>query len=309
MSNAQVLFRRGTTAQNDNYVGPLASITIDTTLNQIRLHDGVTIGGHPIASEADLQAAIDAIDGLSISNITGLQDALDSLQNNKLETSLKGAANGLAELDAGGKVPLSQINDAILGQVEYKGTWNAATNSPTLPTTPEKKGDYYVVNTGGTRFSLTFDVGDWIISDGTKWDKVDNTDAVTSVAGRMGAVVLTKDDVGLGNVDNVQQAPATRTLTAGDGLTGGGNLTDNRTFTLGTPSTITSSTTNSVSTTSHTHALTVTKGDVGLGSVQNYAIATEAENIAGTTNVKYATPKSIRDFVEDGEYIIDCGTF
>jgi hypothetical protein len=32
--------------------------------------------------------------------------------------------------------------------------------------------------------------------------KIDNTDAVTSVAGRIGAIVLTKTDVGLGNVDN-----------------------------------------------------------------------------------------------------------
>ena len=46
-----------------------------------------------------------------------------------------------------------------------------------------------------------------------------------------------------------------RTLTAGNGLTGGGTLGANRTFTLGTPSTITSTTTNSVTTNSHTHAL------------------------------------------------------
>ena len=40
-----------------------------------------------------------------ISNIDGLQTAL----NNKLETSLKGANNGLAELDSSGKVPTSQL--------------------------------------------------------------------------------------------------------------------------------------------------------------------------------------------------------
>ncbi|UTY50419.1 hypothetical protein [Sinorhizobium fredii] len=50
--------------------------------------------------------------------------------------------------------------------------------------------------------------------------------------------------------------PATTvTLTAGNGLTGGGDLSANRTFTLGTPSDITNSTTNSVTSTSHTHAL------------------------------------------------------
>lgn len=44
-------------------------------------------------------------------------------------------------------------------------------------------------------------------------------------------------------------------ILAGNGLTGGGAISANRTITLGTPSTITNSTTNSVSSTSHTHAI------------------------------------------------------
>lgn len=58
-------------------------------------------------------------------------------------------------------------------------------------------------------------------------------------------------------------------INAGSGLTGGGNLTTSRTLTLGTPSTITASTTNSVSSTSHTHEITLTKADIGLGNVDN----------------------------------------
>lgn len=57
-------------------------------------------------------------------------------------------------------------------------------------------------------------------------------------------------------VDLSGYVPTSRTLTAGNGLTGGGNLTTNRTFTLGTPSAITLSSTNSVTSTSHTHAFT-----------------------------------------------------
>ena len=41
----------------------------------------------------------------AIADVTGLQTAL----NNKLATSLKGAVSGLAELDATGKVPNSQL--------------------------------------------------------------------------------------------------------------------------------------------------------------------------------------------------------
>lgn len=51
-------------------------------------------------------------------------------------------------------------------------------------------------------------------------------------------------------------AASTLSLTAGNGLTGGGDLSSGRTFTLGTPGAITLSSTNAVTTTSHTHSFT-----------------------------------------------------
>lgn len=44
-------FLRGNTAQNNAYTGQPGEITVDTELNQIRLHDGVTAGGHIIATQ------------------------------------------------------------------------------------------------------------------------------------------------------------------------------------------------------------------------------------------------------------------
>ena len=46
------------------------------------------------------------------------------------------------------------------GQVNYKGTWNAATNTPGLVNPPDalSKGDYYVVSADGTQFSISFAV-------------------------------------------------------------------------------------------------------------------------------------------------------
>jgi hypothetical protein len=41
-------FRRGNTSQNDAYTGLPGEITIDTTLNTVRLHDGSTVGGNVI---------------------------------------------------------------------------------------------------------------------------------------------------------------------------------------------------------------------------------------------------------------------
>lgn len=45
MPTTQVQFRRGTTTQNDAFTGAIAEITVDTTLDTIRVHDGVTAGG------------------------------------------------------------------------------------------------------------------------------------------------------------------------------------------------------------------------------------------------------------------------
>lgn len=71
-----------------------------------------------------------------------------------------------------------------------------------------------------------------------------------------------------------------RVLTAGNGLSGGGDLSANRTFALGTPSTITGATANSVTTTSHTHSLTLTAADVN-GFLGYTAASTAVSVIAG----------------------------
>ena len=96
-------------------------------------------------------------------------------------------------------------NSLITGGVIYKGTWSAASNTPTLtsPTDSTTLGSYYVVSEAGTRFSLDFNIGDWVISNGSTWQKVDNTDAVSSVFTRTGAVVAANGDYTASNITNV----------------------------------------------------------------------------------------------------------
>jgi len=105
------------------------------------------------------------------------------------------------------------------GQVNYDGTWNASTNTPTLINPPDalSKGDYYVVSVAGTQFSISFAVGDWIISNGTAWEKVDLTDSVSSVFGRTGAVVGVSTDysgVGITNTAVGAANPSTGAFTS-----------------------------------------------------------------------------------------------
>lgn len=103
---------------------------------------------------------------------------------------------GVAPLDSNSKISTVYLPDSILGSVDYKGTWDASTNTPTLPDPTTVKGWYYVVSTAGTQFGKTFVVGDWVISNGVIWDKVEAQDAVVSVNGKIGIVVLNAADVG-----------------------------------------------------------------------------------------------------------------
>jgi hypothetical protein len=110
-----------------------------------------------------------------------------------------GVANGVATLDGSGTVPISQLPSAVIGALSYQGTWNASTNTPTLTSSVGIKGYYYVVNVAGStnlNGITDWQVGDWAVYNGSAWQKIDNTDAVTSVNGYTGTVNLTYTDVG-----------------------------------------------------------------------------------------------------------------
>jgi hypothetical protein len=108
----------------------------------------------------------------------------------------------LATLDAGGKVPTSQLP---VGSQVYKGTWNATTNTPTLINGTGTAGWTYRVTVGGTinlgAGSITFSVGDDVIYNGTVWQRNPSSSAVTSVNSQTGAVVLTSDNINEGTVN------------------------------------------------------------------------------------------------------------
>lgn len=126
---------------------------------------------------------------------------LNSAVTGKLLTGLNLVGGGTISatdtiLQAFGKTQ-NQIS-ALVGGVMYQGVWNASTNTPTIVSSTGSKGDYYVVNVAGsTNIDGITDwkVGDWIIFNGTTWDKVDNTDAVSSVNGFTGAVSLTTANI------------------------------------------------------------------------------------------------------------------
>lgn len=70
---------------------------------------------------------------------------------------------------------ISSITNAI-GALNYKGTWNASTNAPTLVSGAGTKGDYYQVSVAGST-SLdglsNWGVGDVAAFNGTTWQRIE----------------------------------------------------------------------------------------------------------------------------------------
>ena len=111
--------------------------------------------------------------------IEALEDALDL----KITSTEKGVANGVATLDASGKVPSSQLPSYVDDVVE-------ATNLASFPATGET-GKIYVALDTNKAYRWSGSAYIYITSG-----------AVDSVAGKTGVVTLVKGDVGLGNVDD-----------------------------------------------------------------------------------------------------------
>lgn len=143
-------------------------------------------------------------------------DVIGALSFTPENIANKGIAGGYVPLDGTGKVSTTYLPSSVLGDVKYKGTWNANTNIVSssdsalngfaIPSASSgNEGYYFIVSTPGTTTvdgQSDWKTGDWIVSNGALFEKIDNTDLVTSVNGYVGAVTLTKSDVGLSNVEN-----------------------------------------------------------------------------------------------------------
>lgn len=101
----------------------------------------------------------------------------------------------------------------------------------------------------------------------------------------------TKSQVGLGSVENYPVASQAEAVT--------GTANDRYMTPLRTKNAIDSVTAvyaQHISRTDNPHS--VTKAQVGLGSVENYAVATQAEAQAGVVNVKYMTPQRTKEAID-----------
>lgn len=165
---------------------------IDDALHNINKRiDGITdgSGGAVVANPLIIQK-----DGKEESRFTGKDPVTLNIKQTYNTTDITDLLNEAKE-----KIQLKWLPDTIFGQLEYKGTWNP---SLVMSGVTAKDGNYWIAvgkpgnyAPDGTLVAETastvpefFGVGDWAVYHDGRWDKVDNTDAVTTVNSQRGAV-------------------------------------------------------------------------------------------------------------------------
>jgi hypothetical protein len=110
----------------------------------------------------------------------------------KLDASQKGATNGLATLGADNKIPAAQLPAIAINETF------TAVNQAAMLALAAQRGDICIRTDSSKTYILASDTPTNLAD----WKELVASGQVSSVNSQVGAVVLTKTSVGLGNVDN-----------------------------------------------------------------------------------------------------------
>ena len=187
-------------------------------------NSGVTAGIYGSATQTP-RIAVDATGRIVVggnvtitpafSSITGTPTTLagygitDAVNKNQLGVATSGLTTGVATLDVSGKIPVAQLPPIAISNTFVVANYTDLANLTAEP------GDVGIVTANSTSYILQSAPPSTL----TNWVELLFPSSVVSVNGYTGAVNLSFNDVGA--VSNVV------TITAGNGLTGGGNLKSN----------------------------------------------------------------------------------
>jgi len=145
----EVRFRRGTTAQHAAFIGAPAEITVDTDKNTVVVHDGVTAGGFPLASDSTALKFTDTLatlrnTPLSYERIYVKAHSTEGDGGHGVFRAVTGAAagtyvdnNGTIVVPTGGDGSSAWLRD-FSGAISIlwfgaKGDWNGVSGTDNLP--------------------------------------------------------------------------------------------------------------------------------------------------------------------------------
>jgi len=175
------------------------------------------VGTFTVDAQGRLTAAANSTVTPAFSSITSTPTTLSGYGiTDAINVSQKAAANGVATLGADSKIPNNQ-----LPALAITDTFVVASQAAMLALSTAEKGDIAVRTDLNKSFILTADPYSTLAN----WQELlTPTDTVLSVNGLTGAVTLGASDVGA--------VPTSRTISTSTGLSGGGDLSANRTLSL-----------------------------------------------------------------------------
>lgn len=196
--------------ESQRYVGLVVSILVGGLPTDYWWRSGITDNDLVVKEAASL--ATDAISGFATLDENGKLSSsqiptITTQHISGLTTSGGNVLNAgqIPQLNASGLIDNSMLSSSITGALEFKGNWDADTNTPDLVNSSPENGWFYIVSVAGT--TQLGSHNDWLIGDlalystVNGWDKVPagNEDAVLSVNGVFptnGAVTLTPSNIG-----------------------------------------------------------------------------------------------------------------
>jgi hypothetical protein len=260
--------------------GPITStgtISLANTAVSAGAYGSATqVGTFTVDAQGRLTAAANSTVTPAFSSITSTPTTLSGYGiTDAINVSQKAAANGVATLGADSKIPNNQ-----LPALAITDTFVVASQAAMLALSTAEKGDVAVRTDLNKSFILTADPYSTLAN----WQELlTPTDTVLSVNGFTGAVTLGASDVGA--------APTTRTISAGTGLSGGGDLSANRTLSLAN----TAVTAASYGSATQVATFTVdAQGRLTAASNTNIAIANTAVSGLGTMSTQNSNAVTIQ---------------
>ena len=123
----QVKFRRGTSTQHNSFTGANGEITVDTTNNTLRVHDGVTVGGIRIAKFSEVGTATQY---LQVANAAALYTTKAyAAANSYVKSTLANTNSFIAT-----KLNTTTFNSALANTNSYiasRASWSSLTSTNT----------------------------------------------------------------------------------------------------------------------------------------------------------------------------------